>query len=259
MSLAMQLRRGISAEIYKYKRTFTFWLLVLAPAFIPAINFLILTTKGSDLIKEGDNAWQLLISFSMGPANFLFPFFIIMIALLVNSLEYNANTWKLIYSQPLSRSAVYLSKMKVFILMSFMSLSLFSTFTILVGLSMRVIAPELGFNNGFDFGLVYGLYFKVFLSTLGMASIQFWISQRWKNLIIPLGVGIAGVISSIIAMQGWKYAGFHPYGYHLFATNGMTPENPNIWGNMEQVYLSIGVATIIFTLAGIEQVRKRIV
>ncbi len=258
MNLAIQITRGLSAEVYKYKKTLTFWLLIIAPAFIPAINFLILWRRGGDIIKDG-NAWDMLMQLSMGPANFLFPFFIIMIALLVNSLEYNANTWKLIYAQPLSRFSVYFSKVTTFVMMLFITLMLFTTFTILVGISMRFVKPGLGFEVGYDYTLVYSLYLKIFLCTLAMAAIQFWISQRWKNMILSLGVGIAGVISSLIVMQGWKYAKYHPYSYHVLTTQGLSPENNSVWASMEHVYYSLIVAAVFFIGAGIEQTRKRIV
>ena len=259
MNLAIQVQRGISAEYYKYKRTFTFWLLILAPAFIPIISFLVLFFKGSEIIKEDQNVWEFLVSFSTNPGNFLFPFFIIMLALLVNNIEYNANTWKLIYAQPLSRLAVYLAKMKVFVIMLFISLMLFATFTLLVGFILHFTSPELGFDQSYNFGFAYALNFKLFLATLGMASIQFWISQHWKNLILPLGVGIAGVISFLIVVQGWKYAIYHPYGYHVLAINGVSGEDFKLWENMDHVYYSLGLAIVVFTLAGVEQVKKRII
>lgn len=259
MNLAIQIKRGVSAEIYKYKKTFTFWLLILAPAFIPIISFLVLFFKGTEIIKEDQNAWEFLVSFSTNPGNFLFPFFIIMLALLVNNIEYNANTWKLIYAQPLSRVAVYFAKVKVFTIMLFTSLMLFSTFTLLVGFILRFVSPELGFDQPFNFGFAYSLNFKVFLATLGMASIQFWISQHWKNLILPLGVGIGGVISFLILAQGWEYATYHPYGYHILAIGGAGGEGFNLWDNMDHVYYSLGLAVVVFILAGIEQAKKRII
>tara|TARA_R110001599_G_scaffold353273_1_gene591365 strand:+ start:1126 stop:1905 length:780 start_codon:yes stop_codon:yes gene_type:complete len=258
MNLALQLRRGISAEIFKYKKTFTLWLLILAPAFVPIINFIILWRRGPEMIKEGMNAWSTLISFSIDPANFLFPFFVMMVALLVNNIEYSSNTWKLIYAQPLSRLALYLSKMKVFIVMIFISLMLFGTFTILVGLSMRVVQPGLGFEESFSFGFEYALMFKIFLATLGMASIQFFISQQSKNLILPLGIGIAGLISFMIVSQGWEYAPYHPYGYAILATGGIRQEGYQIWADMASVYKSLIVATGVFVAAGVIQVKKRI-
>ncbi|PIQ46830.1 MAG: hypothetical protein COW03_18300, partial [Cytophagales bacterium CG12_big_fil_rev_8_21_14_0_65_40_12] len=119
MNIAIQLKRSLSAEVYKYKKTLTLWLLILAPAFVPVINFIILWQKGPQVIKPDMDAWATLINFSVDPANFLFPFFVMMVALLVNNIEYSSNTWKLIYAQPLSRFALYFAKMKVFISMIF--------------------------------------------------------------------------------------------------------------------------------------------
>lgn len=259
MNIALQLKRGLSAEVYKYKKTLTMWLLILAPAFVPAINFIILWRKGPDIIKPDMDAWSTLINFSVDPANFLFPFFVMMVALLVNNIEYSSNTWKLTYAQPLSRLALYLSKMKVFIAMIFFSLMLFGTFTILVGLSMRFVQPGLGFEEAFSFGFEYSLMIKIFLATLGMASIQFFISQQTKNLILPLGIGIAGLISFMIVVQGWEYAPYHPYGYSILATGGIRQEGYQIWADMASVYKSLIVAIVMFSLAGVIQLKKRII
>lgn len=259
MNLALELKRGISAEIYKFKGTFTLWLLILAPAFVPVINFIIFLNKGDEIVKPGDNPWALLTNFSIDPANFLFPFFVFIVALFVNNIEYNSNTWKLIYTQPLSRMAIYLSKMKVFIAMLLFSLMLFAVFTQIVGLLLSLIKPELGFDKAYDHSFIYQLSLKTFLSTLGYASIHFWISQRWKTIILPLGIGIAGIISFMILVQGWKYAEYHPYGYHILSSNGFRNVDFNLWGNMKPVYLSLALSFLIFFYAGWEQSKKRIV
>ncbi len=259
MNTAIALKRGISAELYKYKRTFILWFLIIGPAFIPVINFIIFMTKGSEVMADGGNPWQKLLEFSIDPGNFLFPFFVMIVALFVNSIEYNANTWKLIYAQPLSRAAVYVSKVKVFTLMILMSLMLFGIFTVLVGTILGALKPELGFDQAFDKSLYFSLPFKIFLGTMGYASIQFWMSQRWKNLILPLGVGIAGFISFTILVQGWKYAGYHPYGFQVLGLGSVRNPEFEVWANMEFIYRSLGLALVIYTLAGIEKVRKRII
>lgn len=204
------------------------------------------------------NAWNTLVNFSIDPGNFLFPFFVMMVALLVNNIEYSANAWKLTYAQPLTRFALYLSKMKVFIIMIFVSLMLFATFTGLVGLSMRLVQPGLGFEQDFSITYIYAIMAKVFLATLGMASIQFFISQHWKNLILPLGIGIGGVISFMILSQGWEYAPYHPYGYTILSVSGIRSPSFELWADMSAVYKSVIVAAVVFTASGIYQVRKRI-
>lgn len=257
MNIAVELKRGISAELFKYRRTFVLWILVLAPAFVPIINFIILFKKGDQIIQEGQNAWEVLLSNTIQPGNFLFPFFVMVIALFVNSIEHNSNTWKLIYTQPISRLATFLAKMKVFILMVLFSLMLFAFFSIMVGYLLNVIRPELGFDQAFDKSLIFQACLKIFLATLGYASIQFALSQKSKNLMLSLGVGIAGVISVMILMNGWEYASYHPYGYHIFALKDMGPEL-NIWSKMEPVYRSLLLAVVVFGLSGWDMIRKRI-
>ncbi len=259
MNAAIALKRGISAELYKFRRTFILWFLIIGPAFIPIINLLIFLLKGEQIVAEGVNPWQQLLQFSIDPGNFLFPFFVMIVALFVNSIEYNSNTWKLIYTQPLSRTTVYASKVKVFVLMIFFSLMLFGTFSILVGYIVKMAKPDLGFDQDFNHSLFFSLPFKVFLMTLGYASIQFWLSQRWKNLILSLGVGIGGFISFMILSQGWKYAPYHPYGYQILGLGNLRGPNFEVWTNMEYIYRSLGLAIVVFVLAGIDKVRKRII
>jgi len=259
MNAVIAMRKGLTAELYKFRRTFTLWMLILAPAFIPAINLIIFWTKGHEIVKEGQNPWDLLVNFSVDPGNFLFPFFVMIIALFVNNIEHSANTWKLIYTQPLSRTTVYLAKMKVYIVMIFFSLMLFGVFSLGVGYVMQVVRPELGFDQPFDPMFLFAACFKIFLCSLGYASIQFAISQKWKNLILPLGIGLAGFISFMILVQGWKYAPYHPYGYQILGLGGIKGPEPDLWGDMVFVWRSLGVAAVIFTLSGIDMNRKRII
>ena len=141
----------------------------------------------------------------------------------------------------------------------FFSLMLFGVFSISVGYIVKAVKPDLGFDQAFNLSLFFALPFKIFLATLGYASIQFWLSQRWKNLILSLGVGIGGFISFMIAVNGWEYAGYHPYGLQILALGSTRDPNFEVWSNMEFVYRSLGLALVIFTLAGIEKVRKRII
>ena len=259
MNAVIAMKKGLSAEIYKFRRTFTLWMLILAPAFIPAINLIIFWSKGHEVIKEGQNPWDLLIQFSIDPGNFLFPFFVMIVALFVNSIEHNANTWKLIYTQPLSRVTVYLSKMKVYIVMILFSLMLFGAFTVLVGHIIHAVRPELGFDQTFDKSILFSACFKIFLCSIGYASIQFAISQKWKNLILPLGVGLGGFISFMIVVQGWEYAHYHPYGYQILGLGGLHNPDAGLWDDLSFVWRSLGVGAVIFTLSGIDMVRKRII
>lgn len=258
MNTALTLKRGISAEIYKFRGTFTLWFLILAPAFVPTINFIIFISKGEQIMANGGNAWQRLLSMSLDPANFLFAFFVIIVALFVHNIEYTSNTWKLIYTQPLNRTTIYLSKLLVFFGMLFFSLILFGLFTVVCGYAIHFFKPDLGFAEAFDKSFIFLVCIKLFLATLGFASIHFMIGQIQKNLILPLGIGIAGIISFLILVQGWEYAIYHPYGYHMLSLQNWKAEGFSLWANMQPVYLSLGLAAATLIGCGIYNTQKRI-
>ena len=259
MNSVLALQRGISAEIYKFRSTFVFWFIILAPAFIPVINLMVFLKRGDEILERGGTAWGNLVQYSINPSNFLIPFFIFIVALFVNNIEWTSNTWKLIYAQPLKRLNVYLSKLIVFILMIFFSLMLFGALIIVVGKIVHVTNPDLGFGEPVDMVLVFGNTFRIFLATLGFATIQFYIGQRTKNLILPLGVGIAGIISFMILIQGWEYAIYHPYGYHSLAVVPYTGEHGALLENLRPIALSLAVCVFVASIGAIDALRKRIV
>lgn len=259
MNTVGELTRGIGAELYKFKRTFVLWFLILAPAFVPAINLIIFLNKGHEIVGAEDNPWELLLKFSVDPGNFLFPFFVMIVALFVNSIEHNSNTWKLIYTQPLSRFIVYISKVKVFLLMLFFSLMLFGVFTVLVGWILNIVKPDLGFDQAFDVTIFFLVSTKIFLTTLGYASLQFLMSQQWRNLMLPLGIGIAGLISFMILVQGWKYVEYHPYGYQILGLGNYLEPDYELWSEAKFVFRSLGLAVVVFLAGWIVMSKKRII
>ena len=259
MNTVLALKRGVSAEIYKFRSTFVFWLIILAPAFIPLINLIVFLRKGDEILERGGTAWGNLMQYSTGPSNFLFPFFVFIVALFVNNIEWSSNTWKLIYTQPLNRLNVYLSKLIVFVLMLFFSLMLFGTLLFLVGKTVHLTNPDLGFAEPFDLVLLFGNCLRMFLATLGFASIQFFIGQKTKNLILPLGIGIGGIISFMILVQGWEYVVYHPYGYHILAAGPFAGGRSILMENMQPICLSLGLFLIVVTIGAIDALKKRII
>lgn len=259
MNSVIALKRGISAEIFKFRSTFVFWFIILAPAFIPVINLIVFLQRGDEIVARGGTAWGNLMQFSNGPSNFLFPFFVFIVALFVNNIEWSSNTWKLIYTQPLNRLTVYFSKLWVFIIMLFTSLMIYGGLLIAVGQIVHATNPDLGFGEPFDLVMLFGRTFRTFLATLGFASIHFYISQRSKNLILPLGIGIAGIISFMILMQGWEYVIYHPYGYHILAEGPYVGERTLLFDNMQPIYLSIGLCLVMTIVGALDIMKKRII
>ncbi len=259
MNNLQALRGSLSSEIYKYRSTFLLWFAILSPAFIPAINLVTFLHSGDKILARGGTAWSNLMQYSTGPANFLFPFFVMIVALFMNQIENNSNSWKLIYAQQNPRWSIYLAKVITYCLILFLGLTLYMGLTYAVGKIVHIVNPELGFGAYFSFWKMIERSLMLFIGTLGFASIQFWLGQRFKNLMISLGIGVGGIISFMIVAQGWKYARFHPYGFHMLAGSGVENDKLILWQQMEPLYLSLGLALVVFILAGIDMNKRRII
>jgi len=85
------------------------------------------------------------------------------------------------------------------------------------GALLGVLNSDFGF---LDFQPDYLKYIKMllksFIASLGVVGIQFWMSFRFKNFIVPLAIGMILVIVGLIAMQAPE-AIYFPYAYNALS------------------------------------------
>ena len=46
-----------------------------------------------------------------------------------------------------------------------------------------------------------------------MIGFQYWLSQRWSNFIIPIGIGLLGFILSLILLNNSELIAYVPHAY----------------------------------------------
>jgi len=203
---------SIKIEILKYKRTYALALAVLAPLFISTLFTLIYFFKGDKLIAPGANGFATMLDNNLSTASSVFfPFYIILLAVLIHNVEHKASSLKDLFSFPVSRFNTYLSKWVIAALLISTSLILYFGFSVLGAWVVSLKFPELVSLN-----LPVMLFFAkkiaiVAISSLLITAIQFLISLKWGNVIIPFGIGMVGFISGMVLVRGWKYVHFHPY------------------------------------------------
>ena len=78
-----------------------------------------------------------------------------------------------------------------------------------------------------------------------MFTIQYWASQRFSNIIIPIGIGFAGIISAMTLIQGLEYIDYHPY-----ALNLLSMSNPNKEETLRQLFLYSLLGGGVFFILG---------
>ena len=244
------------SEFFKSRKTLGFWAAILLPFLICLLLFVGFYTKSERLI--GMSPMRLWIQFAgaiLGVMGSLFlPMFVIFIAYSVNSIEHKADTWKSLFSLPISRWAVYTAKYFYALFLIFVCMTLFVLFTIGFGNLLSLVKPELRFDNYHMEGTLAQLYFKLFLSSLGILSIQFLLILLWSDFLKPMGIGFfATIIGVITASKDWEYCYLFPYSHPMLALKLM-PHNMSNSGvpqiNIDlltkEIFVSITVSALVF-------------
>ena len=216
----MTITASFKTELIKTKRSAALWLVILGAGFVPFIFILSYLIKPDNNIKRlAKNPWaahigELWQAFSV----FLLPMFIILVCSMIVQLEYKNNTWKQVYASPQSYGSIFFSKLSGIITMILLLFVLFNLFSL-----GAAIVPDLVYGGKFGFlkttfnwQKFFVLNIRIFISTLGIIAIQYWLSMRFKNFIVPIGIGLASLISTMIAMN-WEHIFKLPFA-HPFLT-----------------------------------------
>ena len=244
------------SEFFKSRKTLGFWAAILLPLLICLLLFVGFYTKSERL--AGMPPMLLWIQFAgailavMG--SLLLPMFVIFIAYSVNSIEHKADTWKSLFTLPISRLSVYAAKYFYALFLIFLCLALFVLFTIGFGNLLSLVKPELRFDNYHMEDTLAKLYFKLFLSSLGILSIQFLLSLLWSDFLKPMGVGFfATIVGVITASKSWEYCYLFPYAHSMLALklmphNTTKGDNPQIVIDLftKDILVGITVSALVF-------------
>jgi hypothetical protein len=232
MSFAISTR----AELIKTKRSASFWVCVLGSGFIPLI-FLLTYTLASSKNYPRLQSFPWGIHFGQGWqafSSFLLPMFVILICSLIPQIEYKNNAWKQVFASPQSLGNIFFSK---FLTIHLMILFLFLLFTVfMIGsavVSNLIISKYVFLKTPLDWVTLWKLNYQTYLSILGMSAIQYWLSLRFKNFIASIGIGLALLITSLIAVPFWNHVDTLPYAYPILTMKNFTAKVAKSFPNHE--------------------------
>jgi hypothetical protein len=245
------------SEFYKTRKTAGFWSSVILPAVLCLLLFFGFYSHADKMEHlPGALLW---IFFSSAILNvmgsLLLPMLIVFIAYSVNSIEHKADTWKTLFSLPISKLSVYAAKYLYAMFLVFLCLLLFVLFTIGLGDLLGTLKPELKFHDYSMTSALFQIYFKLFLSSLGILSIQFLLSLLFRDFLKPMGIGFVATITGVVlAVNNWDYAYLFPYSHPMLALN-MLPQHhkkntgiPTITIDIftKEIYVSLIIAAVVF-------------
>lgn len=216
----MKLIISIRSELYKTKRTVSFYLTLIMAALIPLIFLLtIWFSETSPELKK--DSFNVMFTMPFQVTSFvIFPLFVVMICTLLPQIEYKNNAWKQVLASPQSKANVFVAKFVSINLLFLVFLVANHFFMLLLAVAAHFIKPELRLlYQPFDFFSILKTASNCYVSLLAIAAIQFWIGLRSKNFIVPIAVGLALWFTGnfMVLKSNSIYAKYFPYSFHIYA------------------------------------------
>jgi len=234
------------AEFLKSKRTAAFWLTVVGAAFIPLVSLIKLVARPGHFIPGfKKDPWQLFINDNWQAGTFfLLPMFVILVTSLVVQTEYKNNTWKQVYASPRSMADIFLSRLIVIHSLILLAFMLFNAFIIVMACIVNLLNKGYNFfDNPVPWKTLFALTAKLYFSVLAITSIQYWLSLRFRNFIIPVGIGLALLITGFMIHQ-WEQLYYYPYMYPMIAFWPSFQKDP-VFINKAQVFDMIWFVVVL--------------
>ncbi|MCX2573407.1 ABC transporter permease [Pedobacter sandarakinus] len=257
---------SLKSEFYKSRKTLAFWAAILLPLIVCgliSVGFFVNAEKILQMHYTPMVLWFKYIGAALGVMGVLIlPFYVIFMAFSVNNMEHKNDTWKSLFAQPLHKFSIYAAKYLYAVGLIFTCLFLFGTLTLFFGNVLQLMVPKYNFSGYDPSSLLLKFYAKLFLSALGILSIQFILSLLWGDFLKPMGIGFVGTVMGIIAGNvGWKYAYLIPYSHPSMVLNSSVvaqkASNPTSFSILTQeIYSSLIYAAILF-IAGYFIVTKK--
>ncbi len=215
----MKFIHSLQSEWLKTKRSSASWLSLIGGFFVPVIVFCasIHDHESLNSAHEGQFVWHNYFMQSwQNMVAFLLPMGLTMSISLIAQLEYKNNAWKQLYATPQSYGTIFLAKFSVIILMTLQFFIFFN-----IGILLSGIIPCLLFEGHLPEQSIPFMFFlkgniKFFITSLPILALQYLISLKFKNFLVPIGVGFLGLFGTAIAFS-WKYIYFSPFSYGLLS------------------------------------------
>jgi len=208
----------IHIELLKTKRSLALLMMFLSPLMVLLVNLLLLLNNKGVMI--GEKGWSIfwLQNYAMW-GYFMMPLYIALITALLNGIEHRTNGWRFMMTLPIKQKDLFLAKL----ILAWLYL-IGASAVLFVSIVTSIVCLEVFGINGadmFSFEMSQKLIYTT-IACLAILTIQHIISWRWKNIVVPLGLGVVATMS-IMQFSHSKYWHFNPWTYTLMTTNGAAP------------------------------------
>ena len=205
---------SLQSELLKTKRSAASWLCIIGGFFVPTIHLIYFLVKKLTINNKesiGHNWEKYFGDLMHNMEGFLLPMGVILASSLITQMEFKNNTWKQLHTTPQSYTTIFLAKFSVILIMLFKYFLYFNIGILLSGAIPCLIFESLP-NEDFPFWILLNANSKIFILCLPIVAIQYLISLHFKNFLVPVGIGLVGLIGTMIG-GSWEYIFISPYSY----------------------------------------------
>lgn len=210
---------SFQSEWLKTKRSLAFWMVVIGGFFTPSIVIVARLINYDKLptLYAAEDFWNLLWKNSWeSMAIFFLPLGAILSTSLIAQIEYKNNTWKQLHTLPLTYTTIFFAKLAVIVVLMLQFFVLFNT-----GIYLAAIVPYvlIGGTPYPPQALPYEHFLRenllYFVDTLPIVALQYLIALRFKNFLVPVGLGFVFWVGALASLS-WKFGYFIPYTYPMY-------------------------------------------
>ena len=230
----MQLINSIKSEWLKTRKSAASWLCLIGGLFIPLIFLIGFLYNGETLSTYGEveNVWTAhFFQVWQSMVVFLLPMGLILATSLITQMEFRNNTWKQLHTTPQPYYVIFWAKFIVIIGMTLQFFFYFNLGFLLSGIIPSLVVDKQLPDATFPYSQFFTSNWKIFVTCLPVLALQFLISLRFKNFLVPIGVGLMLLVATLILVGNWEHVYLSPFSYSPLTMMG-TPEtmkNINIY------------------------------
>jgi hypothetical protein len=247
---------SIKNEAIKLKRTFAFWLTIISAILFPILFFIAFFIKHkTNAPKIGVNPWDYFMTVQIENSTpFFIPMFIVLITGLIMQIEHKSLGIKHLFALPIPKWSIYFGKLTIVIFAITTTYIYYYLAILLSGFLLGLIHPDLAFLNFQPEHLKYiKMLLTSFVASLGIIGIQFWLSFRYQNFVVPLGFGMFLAIIGIIVSQAPQSIYF-PYSFNVLSVS-LGDKMPLIFGVSSVTVFSV-ICFLVTSFFGYIQITK---
>ena len=248
----MNLLTSFRSEILKTRRTATFYFTVIASALVPCISLLAAWLDGPD-VDPGEDPFTAILRLRF---NFLcgviFPMYIMLVCTLLAQMEYRNNTWKQVFTSPQSKLNIFIARFLNVHVLVILFLLLYNILLVISLLVIHFMLPALHLLNKPHWSELITWNVNTYVSALALIAVQFWLGLRFRNFIVPLGIGLTLWLIGVMMVAGYHVPNAYIFPYTYTAYTAFPKNNELLpavqWGSV--VYM------VVFLVLGFVDFRR---